>query len=81
RTSARTLQRRFKVATGYSPHMWLTIERVELAKDLLETTNINIQQIANTTGLKTPETFRHHFKRITGISPTQYRAKHIDFNP
>ena len=76
--SARTLQRRFKSATGYSPHMWLTIERIELAKDLLETTNMNIQKIADVTGLKTPETFRHHFKRITGTSPTKYRAQKID---
>lgn len=74
RVSARTLQRRFKDATGHSPHMWLTIERVELTKDLLETTNLNIQQIATATGLKTPETLRHHFKRITGNSPTKFRA-------
>ena len=77
-TSARTLQRRFKLATGHSPHMWLTHERVELAKDLLETTNLNIQQIADVTGLKTPETFRHHFKRLTGDSPSSFRRK---FNP
>jgi len=77
-TSARTLQRRFKLATGHSPHMWLTNERIELAKDLLETTNLNIQQIADVTGLKTPETFRHHFKRLTGDSPTRFRRK---FNP
>ncbi len=75
RSSARTLQRRFKDSTGHSPHMWLTIERVELAKDLLETTPLNIQQIATATGLKTPETFRHHFKRLTGTSPTKFRAK------
>ena len=77
-TSPRTLQRRFKDATGHSPHAWLTLERIELAKDLLETTNLNIQQIANVAGLKTPETLRHHFKRIAGTSPTTYRSK---FNP
>ncbi len=73
-SSARTLQRRFKDATGQSPHMWVTIERIKLAKDLLETTNLNVQQIANVTGLKTPETVRHHFKRLTGVSPTRFRA-------
>ncbi|HHL42074.1 MAG TPA: transcriptional regulator FtrA [Hellea balneolensis] len=77
-TSPRTLQRRFKDATGHSPHAWLTLERIELVKDLLETTNLNIQQIANVAGLKTPETLRHHFKRIAGTSPTTYRSK---FNP
>lgn len=74
-SSARTLQRRFKDATGHSPHMWLTIERIEFAKDLLETTGMNIQNIADVTGLKTPETLRHHFKRLTGTSPTRFRAK------
>lgn len=74
-SSARTLQRRFKDATGHSPHMWLTIERIEFAKDLLETTGMNIQSIADVTGLKTPETLRHHFKRLTGVSPTKFRAK------
>ncbi|PHR92165.1 MAG: AraC family transcriptional regulator [Robiginitomaculum sp.] len=75
RSSARTLQRRFKDATGHSPHMWLTIERIEFAKDLLETTSMNIQQIAHATGLKTPETLRHHFKRVTGLSPTRFRTQ------
>ena len=74
KTSTRTLQRRFKNVTGYSPHVWLTKERVELAKDLLETTHLNIHQIAAITGLKTPETFRHHFKINTGISPSQFRS-------
>jgi len=74
-TSPRTLQRRFQKVTGKSPHGWLTGERVELAKDLLETTNMNISKVSEITGLKTPETLRHHFRRLTGVSPTQYRAK------
>jgi len=77
-TSPRTLQRKFRDATGLSPLAWITRERVELAKDLLETTDLNIEKIAEITGLKTPETLRHHFKRITGASPTQFRSK---FNP
>jgi len=77
-TSPRTLQRKFRNATGLSPHAWITRERVELAKDLLETTDLNIEKIAEITGLKTPETLRHHFKRITGASPTKFRSK---FNP
>ncbi len=78
RTSSRTLQRRIRNITGLSPHAWLTMERIELVKNLLETTNLNIQKIAEITGLKTPETLRHHFKRLLGTSPSQYRA---NFNP
>ncbi len=73
--SPRTLQRRFKDATGHSPQAWLTRERVELSKDFLDTTNMNIQQIADATGMKTPETFRHHFKRLVGVNPTKYRNR------
>ena len=75
KTSPRTLQRRFRAATGQSPHGWLTRERIELVKDLLETTDMNIQSIAEISGLKTPETLRHHFKRLTGISPTRFRRQ------
>jgi AraC family transcriptional activator FtrA len=74
-TSVRTLQRRFVAATGLSPHAWVTIERIELVKDILETTDLNIQQVALLTGLKTPETLRHHFKRLTGTSPTKFRSE------
>ncbi len=74
-SSPRTLQRKFRDATGLSPLAWITRERVELAKELLETTDLNIEKIAKITGLKTPETLRHHFKRITGASPTKFRSK------
>ncbi|PHQ68038.1 MAG: AraC family transcriptional regulator [Robiginitomaculum sp.] len=77
-TSPRTLQRKFRDATGLSPHAWITRERVELVKELLETTDLNIEQIAGVAGLKTPETLRHHFKRVTGTCPTKFRSK---FNP
>ncbi len=74
-TSPRTLQRKFRNTTGLSPHAWITRERVDHAKDLLETTDLNLENIAKITGLKTPETLRHHFKRITGASPTKFRSK------
>ncbi len=73
RLSNRTLLRRFQDTIGLSPLAWLNRERVALAQELLETTRLGMAQIAERTGLGTPETFRHHFKKCVGISPQQYR--------
>lgn len=72
--SERTFQRRFREATGLSPHAWLTAERVEHGRELLENTDLNVGEIATRAGLVTPETFRHHFRRLMAVSPTRYRA-------
>ena len=71
--SERTFVRRFKDATGLPPHAWLTRERIGQARELLETTGLNIDQIAAQCGFVTPETFRHHFRKIMRTSPSQYR--------
>lgn len=73
RTSERTLVRRFREATGQSPLTWLTGERVERAKELLETTDSGLGDIALACGFAAPETFRLHFRRRTGISPGAFR--------
>jgi len=75
--SVRTLQRQFRLATGLAPAQWLTRERVALAKDLLETTRQPIAQVAMRAGFGSEETLRHHFRRIAGVSPTQYRAQFL----
>lgn len=71
----RTLLRRFQDTVGESPLAWVTAERVERAKELLETTNLDIAEIANASGLGAPETLRHHFKKYVGTAPTHYRAQ------
>lgn len=73
RQSERTFVRRFKDATGSPPHAWLTRERIGQARELLETTGLNNDQIAVQSGFATPETFRHHFRRFMRTSPSQYR--------
>lgn len=71
----RTLLRRFKAAAGESPQAWLVAERINRAKELLETTKLGVSDIAESCGLNTPETLRHHFRRLVGTSPLQYRNK------
>jgi len=71
--SPRTLIRHFKKFTGQPPQIWLTSQRIKQACNLLETSPANIESIAITCGFNTPETFRHHFRKQIGTSPSQYR--------
>lgn len=69
----RTLIRRFHAATGTSPIRWLLTQRVRRARDLLESTDEPLSDIAERSGLGTEANLRHHFARLVGVSPGQYR--------
>jgi len=73
--SERTFMRRFHAATGLSPADWVTRARVDTARELLESTSLSIDQIAERCGLGTPTTLRHHFRKKVGVSPAQYRKR------
>ncbi len=71
--SARTFSRRFVEDTGYTPMQWILRARVDLARELLERTELGVEQIADRVGLGTGANLRLHFHRILGTSPTEYR--------
>ena len=71
--SERTFARRFRAETGTTPHHWLTWQRVLLAQRLLETTEMDVDQIARRCGFGGPATLRHHFVGRVGTSPQRYR--------
>lgn len=71
----RTMKRRFKVATGYSPVEYVQALRVEEAKQLLETGPEAIDTVALLVGYEDPTFFRRLFKRRTGVTPARYRQK------
>jgi transcriptional regulator GlxA family with amidase domain len=73
RVSARTFSRRFVEDTGYTPMQWVLRARVDLARELLERTDLGVEQIADRVGLGTAANLRLHFQRILGTSPTEYR--------
>ena len=73
--SERTLLRRFKQATGTSPAKWLTQARVQHARQLLETTQLPIEQLASQCGFGTATNFRQHFRAHLNISPQAYRKQ------
>lgn len=79
--SARTFFRRFREATGKTPYDWLISERVAVAKELLETGRLSVDQVAFEAGFGAPETLRHHFKRIVGCTPIDYRQRFGPIGP
>jgi transcriptional regulator GlxA family with amidase domain len=76
--SARTFSRRFLDDTGYTPMQWVLRARVDLARELLESSALGIEQIAATVGLGTGANLRMHFHRILGTSPNEYRQTFSD---
>ncbi|AMM19516.1 AraC family transcriptional regulator [Frondihabitans sp. PAMC 28766] len=73
RVSPRTFSRRFVDDTGYTPMQWVLRARVDLARELLERTDLGVEQVAARVGLGTDANLRIHFHRILGTSPTEYR--------
>ncbi|MCG8635124.1 MAG: helix-turn-helix domain-containing protein [Desulfobacterales bacterium] len=71
----RTLERRFKAATGDTPLSYLHRLRVEAAKRMMETENLTFDQITCRVGYESPGYFRRIFTRICHISPGAYRRK------
>ncbi|HET8581949.1 MAG TPA: helix-turn-helix domain-containing protein [Jatrophihabitans sp.] len=71
--SPRTFARRFRAETGTTPHVWLTHQRVLLARRMLEEGDDPIDTVAERCGFGTAAMLRHHFGRIVGVSPAAYR--------
>ncbi|MCF4996276.1 helix-turn-helix domain-containing protein [Pseudomonas syringae] len=71
----RTFLRRFRAATGLKPTEYCQHLRVGKAREMLEFTNGTIDHIAWTVGYQDPGAFRATFKKITGLAPSDYRAK------
>lgn len=73
--SRRTMERRFKNATGETPLTYQQSLRVEAAKRLLEKGNRSFEEITWQVGYEDSSTFRKVFIKQTGLVPTQYRRK------
>ena len=72
--SRRHFSRRFVEHVGESPMRWLRTQRIDRARQLLETTVDPIPVVASLSGFHSPEALRHHFRSTFGISPSQHRA-------
>lgn len=73
RMSVRTFTRRFREETGLSPAKWLTRQRVEHARHLLETTDLAVDQVAAKAGFGSAVSLRQHLHTAVGVAPLAYR--------
>ncbi|RYV50161.1 GlxA family transcriptional regulator [Pengzhenrongella frigida] len=71
--SERTFARRFRAETGTTPAVWVTRQRLLRAQELLERTDVGVEEVASRSGFATSAVLRHHFARTLGTSPLAYR--------
>ncbi|NKQ24326.1 GlxA family transcriptional regulator [Streptomyces galbus] len=69
----RTFPRRFREEVGVSPGQWLTQQRVERARHLLECSDLSVDQVARDAGFGTAQSMRQHLQAALGVTPTAYR--------
>lgn len=77
----RTLVRRFHESTGTTPMRWLRAQRIDRARELLESTALPVEQVGDACGLGSPANFRHHFTEVVGVPPSSYRRTFRDAGP
>ncbi|WP_010244133.1 response regulator [Acetivibrio cellulolyticus] len=72
--SPQYLSKLFKEETGENFIDYLTGIRIRIAKDLLENKNSSIKEICYNTGYSDPNYFSRIFKKIVGVTPTEYKG-------
>lgn len=74
-TGRRTFERRFKDATNNTPLEYLQRVRMEAAKRFFEASRRNVAEVMYDVGYTDTKAFRDIFKKITGLTPIEYRNK------
>jgi AraC family transcriptional regulator len=64
----------FRITTGRTPHVWLTEQRMARARQLLGDPALSISEVALAVGYATPSAFAASFRKIVGMSPSNFRA-------
>lgn len=72
------IRRIFKSTINYSPIKYINFLRFEKAKNMLSFSNYSISEIAKSAGFSDPYYFSRFFKKITGLSPTEYRINNFN---
>ena len=68
--------RQFRRTFGETPHQYLLTRRLERAAELLRNTDRSVADICLSVGLQSIGSFTTSFRRVYGLSPTEYRAAH-----
>ena len=72
----RNLERRFKKATGNTVMEYIQRVKMEAVKKALESSRLNVNEAMNKVGYTDAKAFRIIFKKVTGLSPLQYRSRY-----
>lgn len=72
----RHFERRFKKATNNTPIEYIQRVKIEAAKKKLETSTMNVSEVMYDVGYSDVKAFRSVFKKLTGLSPIDYRNKY-----
>lgn len=67
--------RAFRAATGQTPHQYVRARRIDRARELLVTTPLPVTEICEAVGFQSLGSFSAVFRRLTGESPSAYRAR------
>jgi transcriptional regulator GlxA family with amidase domain len=78
--SRRNLERRFKKATSNTTVEYIQRVKIEAAKISLESSRENVNEVMYKVGYTDSKAFRVTFKKITGLSPVQYRSRYSRLN-
>ncbi|MFE6129412.1 helix-turn-helix domain-containing protein [Streptomyces sp. NPDC056437] len=69
--------RAFKAVYGQTPGQYLSRRRIDRAEELLRSANLSVTEICTLVGFSSLGTFSTRFKKQTGLTPSEYRAKHV----
>lgn len=72
----RNFERRFKKATGNTVMEYIQRAKMEVVKKSLENSRLGVNEAMDKVGYSDPKTFRIVFKKVTGLSPLQYRKRY-----
>jgi transcriptional regulator GlxA family with amidase domain len=72
----RNFDRRFIRATGETPLVYSQRVRIESAKRAFETSRKTVSEVMHQVGYSDAKAFREIFRKVTGISPLEYRSKY-----
>jgi len=71
--------RMFRKSTGESPHHFVLRHRIERAKEMLRAAEARVLDVAVACGFKTQQHFARVFRRMCGVSPTEYREEFLRY--
>lgn len=75
--SSSRLRHLFKDSTGLSPTQYLKVQRMEKAKELLETTFLSVKEVMILVGVQDKSHFTRAFKKLYSLSPVEYRSRYL----